>query len=140
MDLQNEKCVMIIDENLPLGIIANTAAIMGITIGKRMPDVVGTDVVDKTGNEHLGIIAFPVPILKGNPVLIKEIREKLYEPDYSDLMVVDFSELAQGCKTYEEFIGKMHLVEEKELEYLGIAICGSRKKVNKLTGSMPLLR
>ena len=140
MDLQNEKCVMIIDENLPLGIIANTAAIMGITIGKRMPDVVGTDVVDKTGNEHLGIIGFPVPILKGNPVLIKEIREKLYEPDYSDLMVVDFSELAQGCKTYDEFIGKMHLVEEKELEYLGIAICGSRKKVNKLTGSMPLLR
>ncbi len=33
MDLQNEKCVMVIDENLPLGIIANTAAIMGITLG-----------------------------------------------------------------------------------------------------------
>ncbi|BFL45605.1 hypothetical protein K420107F6_08940 [Lactonifactor longoviformis] len=32
MDLQNEKCVMVIDENLPLGIIANTAAIMGITL------------------------------------------------------------------------------------------------------------
>ena len=31
MDLQNEKCVMVIDENLPSGIIANTAAIMGIT-------------------------------------------------------------------------------------------------------------
>lgn len=25
MDLQNEKCVMVIDENLPLGIIANLA-------------------------------------------------------------------------------------------------------------------
>ena len=35
MDLQNEKCVMVIDENLPLGIIANTAAIMGITLGKK---------------------------------------------------------------------------------------------------------
>lgn len=44
MDLQNEKCVMVIDENLPLGIIANTAAIMGITLGKRMPQVVGADV------------------------------------------------------------------------------------------------
>ena len=30
MDWQNEKCVMVIDESLPLGIIANTAAIMGI--------------------------------------------------------------------------------------------------------------
>ena len=25
MDWQNEKCVMVIDESLPLGIIANTA-------------------------------------------------------------------------------------------------------------------
>ncbi|MCI8576321.1 MAG: DUF2000 domain-containing protein [Lachnospiraceae bacterium] len=41
MDLQNEKCVMVIDESLPLGIIANTAAIMGITLGKQMPEVVG---------------------------------------------------------------------------------------------------
>lgn len=46
MDLQNEKCVMVIDENLPLGIIANTAAIMGITLGKKMPEVVGADVYD----------------------------------------------------------------------------------------------
>ena len=50
MDLQNEKCVMVIDENLPLGIIANTAAIMGITLGKKMPEVVGADVYDRTGN------------------------------------------------------------------------------------------
>ena len=78
MDLQNEKCVMVIDENLPLGIIANTAAIMGITLGKKMPEVVGADVYDRTGNKHLGIIEFPVPILKGNADIIKTIREKLY--------------------------------------------------------------
>lgn len=64
MDLQNEKCVMVIDENLPLGIIANTAAIMGITLGKEMPEVVGANVTDQSGNEHLNIIEFPVPISK----------------------------------------------------------------------------
>lgn len=140
MDLQNEKCVMVIDEHLPMGLIANTAAIMGITLGKKMPEVVGRDVTDKTGNEHLGIIEFPVPILKGNVESIKAIREKLYEPDFSDLTVVDFSDLAQGCKTYEEFIEKMKAVCETDLNYYGIAICGAKKKVNKLTGSMPLLR
>lgn len=51
MDLQNGKCVMVIDESLPLGIIANTAAIMGITMGKQMPEVVGADVYDRTGQE-----------------------------------------------------------------------------------------
>lgn len=140
MDLQNEKCVMVIDEHLPMGLIANTAAIMGITLGKKMPEVVGGDVTDKTGNEHLGIIEFPVPILKGNVESIKAIREKLYEPDFSDLTVVDFSDLAQGCKTYDEFIEKMKEVCETDLNYYGIAICGAKKKVNKLTGSMPLLR
>lgn len=34
MDWQNEKCVMVIDESLPRGVIANTAAIMGINPGK----------------------------------------------------------------------------------------------------------
>lgn len=140
MDLQNEKCVMVIDENLPLGIIANTAAIMGITLGKQMPEVVGADVIDQTGNQHLGIIEFPVPILKGTPELIKEIREKLYQSEFQDLAVVDFSDLAQGCKTYDEFIGKMAGVPESSLQYFGLAICGAKKKVNKLTGSMPLLR
>lgn len=140
MDLQNSKCVMVVDEHLPLGLIANTAAIMGITLGKQMPEVVGADVADQSGNVHLGIIEFPVPILKGSPEIIKEIREKLYQPEFQDLTVVDFSSLAQSCKTYEEFIQKMSQIPESTLQYLGITICGAKKKVNKLTGSMPLLR
>lgn len=140
MDLQNKKCVMVIDGSLPLGIIANTAAIMGITLGKQIPEVVGADVYDSTGNGHLGIVEFPVPILKGNVEIIKSIREKLYEPEFSDLTVVDFSDTAQGCKTYDEYIEKMKSVSGTELNYLGIAICGTKKKVSKLTGSMALLR
>ncbi len=72
--------------------------------------------------------------------IIKSIREKLYEPGLSDLTMVNFSDLAQGCKTYDEFIEKMKDVPERSLNYFGIAICGAKKKVNKLTGSMALLR
>lgn len=131
---------MVIDENLPLGIIANTSAIMGITLGKEMPELVGANVTDQSGNEHLGITRFPVPILKGSPEIIKVIREKLYHPGFQDLTVVDFTDLAQGCKTYDEFVSKMGNVSESTLQYFGLAICGPKKKVNKLTGSMPLLR
>lgn len=140
MELQNEKCVMVIDEHLPLGIIANTAAIMGITLGRERPEAVGTAVYDQTGNKHLGIIEFPVPILKGDTERIHALRQRLYEPEFSDLTVVDFSDLAQSCKTYEEFIQKMKTVSETELNYFGLTICGEKKKVNKLTGSLPLLR
>lgn len=140
MDLQNEKCVMVIDEHLPLGLIANTAAIMGITLGQRMPEVVGADVTGKSGRPHLGIIEFPVPILKAPPEAIKTLREKLYQPEFRDVTVVDFSDLAQSCKTYGEFMERMAQEEEAGLQYFGVALCGAKKLVNKLTGSMPLLR
>lgn len=140
MNVENEKCVIVVDENLPLGIIANTAAILGITMGMKMPDVVGNDVLDLEGNAHMGIIQFPVPILKGNTKILKKLRTKLFEPQFSELIVVDFSDLAQGCKTYNEFIGKMANTSESRLNYIGIAVCGNKKQINKLTGSMPLLR
>ncbi len=140
MNVQDEKCVIVLDERLPLGIIANTAAILGITLGKAMPEVVGADITDKTGREHAGIIQFPVPILKGDTESIKVLRERLYEPEFSDVTVVDFSDLAQGCKTYDEFAGKMKAAAEADLNYFGIAMCGAKKKINKLTGQMPLLR
>ena len=40
---------MVLDENLPLGLLANTAAILGITLGKHMPEAVGADVLDGSG-------------------------------------------------------------------------------------------
>ena len=140
MGRKNEKCVMILDETLPVGLIANTAAIMGVTLGKKLPEVVGTDVADRGGNVHLGIIEFPVPVLKASCDIIKAVRERLYQPEYQELTVVDFSDLAQGCRNYDEFICKMGQASEEKLEYLGVAICGPKKKVNQLTGSMPLLR
>lgn len=140
MNVENEKCIVVVDENLPLGIIANTAVILGITMGMKMPDVVGNDVIDLDGKMHVGIIQFPVPILKGNTEILKSIRIKLFEPQFAELTVVDFSDLAQGCKTYDEFIAKMAKTSESELTYIGIAICGGKKQINKLTGNLPLLR
>ena len=98
MNIENEKCVIVVDENLPIGIIANTAAILGITMGMKMPDVVGNDVSDLEGNFHMGIIQFPVPILKGNTELLKSIRTKLFEPQFSELTVVDSLIWLRGVK------------------------------------------
>lgn len=128
MDWQNEKCVMVIDGNLPLGIIANTAAIMGITLGKEMPEVVGADVTDQSGNKHLGIIEFPVPILQGSPEIIRQIRKKLCQPDFQDLTAADFSSLAQSCKTYDEFIEKMAVSPRAPCNILALQSAVPRKR------------
>lgn len=140
MDIQNKKCVMIIDNALPIGMIANTAGIMGVTLGKYISEYIGSDVFDKDGNMHLGIVAFPIPILNASKEKMKEIRQQLYQEEFSDCIVVDFSDVAQSCNMYSQFIEKLGNTEESKLTYFGIGICGEKKLVNKLTGNLPLLR
>lgn len=140
MDDTNIKCVMIIDSELPIGVIANTSAILGVTLGKHIPEQVGVDVVDASNKTHLGIITVPIAMLKGSKTSLKELRERLYSPEFHDLVVVDFSDVAQSCNVYSEYIANAASVTEQEHTYLGIAIYGNKKKVNKLTGFMPLLR
>ena len=140
MSVENEKCVVILAGQLPVGAAANTAAILGITMGMRLPDVVGSDVCDAAGGAHAGIIRFPVPVLKASPEKLAALRETLYMPEYAEVTAVDFSDLAQGCRTYEEFIEKMSLCPPQDLQYVGLALCGDKRKINRLTGNLPLLR
>lgn len=137
---EERKCVMVVDENLPLGIIANTTAILGNTLGSHYPNAVGKDVLDKNENEHLGIIEIPIPILKGNKEFLNNLRDTLYKEEYKDMIVADFSDVAQSCKTYDEYIDKISKIESNNINYFGIAIYGTKKQVNKLTGSIGLLR
>lgn len=136
--MNDKKCVIVIDETLPIGLIANTAAILGITLGARLPEAVGANVRDGGGHQHEGIIEFPVPILKSSADAIGKLRLALYGGEFSDLTAVDFSDIAQSCKTYGEYIDKISAAED--IRYLGIALCGNRKKINKLTGNLPLLK
>lgn len=138
--MDEEKCVLILDENLSLGVAANTAAILGVTLGRSLPGLVGRDVTDASGARHLGIVERPVPVLRGSPETIGALRRKLYEPEFREVTAVDFSELARRCRTYDEFIQRMTDTPEGALEYLGLAVCGPKKQVNRLTGSLPLLR
>lgn len=140
MEEKNNKCVMVIDEDLPLGLLANTAGIIGITLGKCVPETVGPTVTDKSRYVHLGITKIPVPILKAGRARIKAIRTQLFDPMFSELTVVDFSDAAQGCKVYDEWIEKAKNTEERDLVYFGLGIYGPKKLVNKITGNLPLLR
>lgn len=138
--MNDMKCVMVIDPDLPAGVIANTAAILGVTLGKQVPELVGEDIVDASGHTHRGIVTVPVAMLRGDAGILRELRERLYDPEFCDLTAVDFSDIAQGCHVYAEYKKRAAAVPAQDHRYLGIAVYGNKKKVNSLTGSLPLLR
>jgi hypothetical protein len=134
-----KKCVMVIDTELPLGLIANTSAVLALALGKKIEGIIGSVVVDGDGHTHEGITTTPIPILKGSRVMIKELRETIAS-DYPDLFLVDFSNMAQMTKNYDDYMNKIASSSSGDIQYLGIAVYGNKKHVNKLTGSLPLLR
>ncbi|MBM7644580.1 hypothetical protein JOD45_000773 [Scopulibacillus daqui] len=101
-----KKCVMVIDSELSTGLIANTSAILALTLGKTIEGIIGPDVKDASEQIHAGITTTPIPILKGNNEKIKELRSNLYKEEFSDLFVVDFSDAAQMTKNYQEYTKK----------------------------------
>ena len=140
MNEPEQKCVMVIDAALPLGLIANTAAMLGISIGKLHPQIVGADVTDKTGSVHAGISTYPISMLKGDEALLHDLRLRLFEPEFAGLTVVDFSDVAQKINVYADYAQKAAETPERDFAYLGIALFGEKKKINRLTGMLPLLR
>ena len=135
------KLVMVINRDLPLGLVANTAAVLGISLSKiYQEDIVGGDIVDADGNLHLGITAQTIPILSASREQVKEIREAMFESAFAEVAAIDFSEAAQRCLNYEQYIRSLAQLSAEELFYLGVCMYGPKKKVNKLAGSLPLLR
>ena len=133
----SKKCVAVIDPNLPIGLIANTAAILGCTLGKQIKEIVGEDVVDQDKQQHLGIINTPLPILAASKEQIKGLYQAANE---ENMMLVGFSDLAQRSKSYEDYTRKMAGALANNLNYLGICLYGNKKEINHLTGSLPTLK
>ncbi|MFG6426410.1 MAG: DUF2000 domain-containing protein [Muribaculaceae bacterium] len=134
------KCVLIVDNTLPTGIIANISAVLSMALGKTNPEIIGKDVKDASGIIHAGITQLPIPILGASKTELRHIRERIKDMNEIENSIVDFTTLAQSCLTYEEYEKRIAETSEDELEYIGIGIIANKKTINKCTGNLKLIR
>ncbi|MEU3622129.1 hypothetical protein BS329_34090 [Amycolatopsis coloradensis] len=133
-----EKCVIVVDGELPVGLALNTAAILSLTVGRHVDGVLGDDVKDADGFVHRGITSIPVPILKGDTETLASLVVRAAA--VPSVFVVDFTRTAQTSRTYDEYTSRMSESGTAELPYVGVAVAGPRKAVDKLVGSFALYR
>jgi len=136
---------MIVDENLPRGIIANTTAALGISLASQESGLVGKQLKDKDGRTHEAITNVPIPILSLCSDEIKLLYDNLKDNSLEDtsenaIRVIGFNDVAQKSHHYDDYEIKLMQSPKEEIGYLGLCLYGPKKKVNKLTGSMKMLR
>jgi hypothetical protein len=135
--IDRPKVAIVVDSAMPSGLAANTAAVLALTLGSRVGSLLGPDLKDADGSVHLGITTVPIPILTAATDALKALRRAALE---DQLLVVDFTDCAQRTRTYEDYESLLAEGSEATMTYLGVALCGPRKNVQRLTGSLPLLR
>ena len=134
-----ERLAIVIDPQLPPGLIANTAATIGVGLGAVAPQLAATPLTDRNGLAIHNSANRPVPILQAAPDVIREILLKALPPP-AGAFVVAFPQFARTIHSFDEY---QTLFPDKDLagetiERLGLA--GPDKWVRSLTGSLKLLR
>ncbi len=133
-----QKCAVVVADHLPNGLAVNTASVLSVTLGAKVQGLVGSDVKDADGVTHPGVIYTPLPVLSHSAEGISQILTSVAGDE--EVFFATFSALAQSCKTYDEYIQRLGAVRTADVEVIGIALFGPKKKVNKFVGALPLLR
>jgi hypothetical protein len=136
-EITGGKCAVVVSDQLPLGLKANAASVLTMTLGHRVPGLLGPDVKDADGIVHPGIVLIPVPVLTASDDRLREIWELAGQ---GDVVRVGFSSLAQSCRTYDEYIDRLSGTATQDLDFVGVGVFGPKKPVNKIVGSLPLMR
>ena len=137
-DASTHKMVIIINEELPLGLAMNALTVIGVSLGKTFEGIVGADLTSRDNVCYPGVVKAPLPILKADEPSLKLLQSNL--SDNQEIELMPFSSLAQSCRTYEEYQTKLSGASDQDLKLAAIGIVGLRKQVNKYTGNLSLYK
>lgn len=133
-----DKFVILIDNDLPSGLIANVSAVLSLSMGQIVTGIVGNDVTDKSGITYKGVTNIPIIILGSNKKQLKLLIAE--SSNLEGVTTIGFNTLALKSKNYQEYTEKMVNTSTESLEYVGVALFGQRNLVDKITGNLPLLK
>jgi hypothetical protein len=131
------RWVVVVERDLPVGLAANTAAVLALTLGKTAPDLIGHDADDAQGRDYPGLTTLPLPVLTLDAPGLVDLADAAR---HSGLLAGVMTRTAQRAKTYPQYLTQLQNTTTADLDLLGVALLGPDRRVRRLTASLPLLR
>lgn len=133
------RVAIVIDPDQPLGVLANTAAVLAAGLAAAAPALGGRTLVDSTGRAFMSSADRPIPILQASAETLSGLLGKAAgAPQGAN--VVPFPQFAQTIHDFATYANVFACRDLGSEPLLGIGIAGPDKWVRSLTGSLKLLR
>jgi len=108
------------------------------TVPAQVPAVVGAGAKDASGTAHPGLPWLGCAVLRGDGATIRAVRSRaLGDPA---VLVADMPAVAQQVRVYADYLAQVRDAAEERLVYFAVSVLGPRKAIDRLVGSLPLLR
>lgn len=133
--MQEQRCVMVLNEALPPGKATNAAAVIALTLGQRHPRFVGEPLFDAEQRDYPGLIPVGIPVLAASQTEFSALRDRCVSAEV-DLIL--FPEQGQTTTDYQAFSDAMRQIPGENWRLLGLAIVGEKKALRKLTAKLRL--
>lgn len=129
------KAAIIINPNLPLGILANAVACITSGLFVYGSNLVGPEI---TGDKVTYIPITKIPILILTPGK-KSLQELCKQAQSINLKYMAFTKEAQSTIDYNTYENAVSGLPVESVHLLGLGLVGSAKLVNSLIGNLPML-
>ncbi|SHL25668.1 DUF2000 domain-containing protein [Roseibium suaedae] len=135
---QDLRIAIIVNPDLALGALANTAAAISVGIGARMPEFGNRQLTDGEGRTISISSNHPVPMLQADETTLTELLLKAVTS--GEGTVVPFPRFARSLHAYSDYEAQFPAKDLAHEPLDGLGFAGPSKWVRSLTGSLKLLR
>ena len=133
------RLAIVVNPELPSGLVANTVGAVSIGLGARFPRLGASRLADRAGR-FIDISANrPVPILQAGGDTIRDLLLKAL-PEPGDVAVVPFPAFARALHRYLDYEADFPNRDLATETIDGLGLAGPTKWIRSLTGSLKLLR
>jgi hypothetical protein len=130
------KPVIVLADDLPAGLKSNLAAVLGMSLGKLRPDLVGADTPTEDGFLLPGVTTVAVPVLSAPAAQLP-----LLFAGAAGLPVrLAYMEAAYVASDYPDYAARIAASPLSSHVPRALLLAGSRKAVDRICGRLPLLR
>lgn len=129
------KAAIIINPELPLGILANAVACITSGLFVSSNDLVGPEILGDNIT-YIPITKIPILILKPGKNSLQDLCKQAQS---MNLKFMAFTKEAQSTTDYDIYKNSVSDLPLESVTLIGIGVVGSIKIVNSLVGSLPML-